>query len=150
MVVVSPENFAITRQRGFTLQGISSSNRKKAERIERGDRVLFYISGIRRFAATATVASGIQESHEPLWKSPKEGEDFPHRFGIRRNVLLREEDFLDADEISPRLDYVRKWPPERWPLAFQGDLHLISKRDLQLLEVEMRKVLNRRRSAARR
>jgi hypothetical protein len=38
------------------------------------------------------------------------------------------------------MEYVRRWPPEYWPLAFQGNLHILPKSDFELLEQEMHKV----------
>ena len=44
---------------------------------------------------------------------------------------------IDARMLAPRLQYVKKWAPERWPLAFEGLLHLIPKQDFSVIEVEM-------------
>ena len=42
---------------------------------------------------------------------------------------------------------MRKWPPEDWHLAFQGNLHLLSKSDFFLLETEMLKLRDGREQA---
>ena len=57
MIVMSPENFEITRERGFDMVGLKSRHRKKAERMALGDRVLFYVAGSQVFPLTATVNS---------------------------------------------------------------------------------------------
>ena len=44
MVADSVENFRITRELGFTVQGMASRQRRKAQRMESGDRLLFYIT----------------------------------------------------------------------------------------------------------
>ena len=54
MVVLTPENFHILQGNGFTLMGLERSLKKRAQRMEVGDRVLFYVQGQRFFAATAT------------------------------------------------------------------------------------------------
>ena len=36
------------------------------------------------------------------------------------------------------MEYTKKWPPEHWRLAFQGNLHKIPQSDYKLLEREMR------------
>jgi hypothetical protein len=41
------------------------------------------------------------------------------------------------------MQYVKKWAPEQWPLAFQGLLHLVPKQDFALIEDEMRKGVKR-------
>ena len=49
MVADSVENFRITRELGFTVQGMASRQRRKAQRMEPGDRLLLYITGIQGF-----------------------------------------------------------------------------------------------------
>ena len=143
MLVGSEENFRITQERGFKIQGVTSVQRRKARRMQPGDRVLYYLKDARAFAATATVTSGYREDHTPIWVSRKQGEDYPLRIDIRPEVALQQEQWLDARQLGPTLEYVRKWPPELWPLAFQEELHLLSQRDFRLIEDEMRKVKER-------
>ena len=144
MLVISPENFRITRELGFTVQGFRSVLRRRVERMEVGDRLLFYLSWAQRFAATATVTSTYFEDHTPAWKSHKPDEGYPYRVHIEPTVDLEEDEFLDARQIGPRMEYIKKWMPEWWPLAFQGDLHLIPRKDLSLIEEEMKKVASAR------
>ena len=140
MLVLSQENYRITKEQGFTVQGLPSTLKRKVQRIEVGDRMLFYISGIQRFAAAATVTSAFFEEHTRLWGGHRPDEDYPYRVGIEPAVVLDEEEFIDAMQIAPRMDYVKKWIPEWWPLAFTGDLHLIPKKDFSLIEEELEKL----------
>jgi hypothetical protein len=39
---------------------------------------------------------------------------------------------------------VKRWAPEDWPLAFQGQIHLLSSQDFALIEHEMRRTIDRR------
>jgi hypothetical protein len=112
--------------------------------MEPGDRLLYYVMGVQGFGATATVTSDCTENHEIIWKSDGREDDFPWRVNIQAEVILEDEQFLDAREIGPRMEYVRKWPPEYWPLAFQGNLHILPKSDFELLELEMHKVKSKR------
>ena len=68
MMVTSLENFEITRKLGFTVQGLKSYHQRKVQRIEPGDRILYYIRGERYFGATATVTSRYFEDRSPTWK----------------------------------------------------------------------------------
>ena len=45
MIVQTEENYKITFDRGFDLVGLTKRQRKRAQRMEPEDRVLFYISG---------------------------------------------------------------------------------------------------------
>ncbi|HYU21464.1 MAG TPA: EVE domain-containing protein [Chloroflexota bacterium] len=145
MIITSPENFEITRQRGLNVLGLKARHRKKAERMASGDRVLYYISRHQAFPATATTTSGFFEDHRVIWKNAeRRPEVFPWRVHIRPDMVLEEHEYLDARQIAPRLLYVKRWPPEDWPLVFQGQLHLLSAADFSLIEHEMRRLIERR------
>ena len=138
MLVLSPDNFRVTSELSFTVQGFRSAQRRKADRMEVGDRLLFYISGIQRFGATATITSTVFEEHSPVWKSPKPGEEFPYRVRIAPVATLEDDELMDARQIGPRMEYVKRWIPEWWAMAFQGELHLIPRKDFALIEDEMK------------
>ena len=148
MVVTTLENYRITRGHDCTVQGFKGKLRKRVEGMEVGDRMLFYIGREKWFAASATVTSTFFEEHNQVWVSPSGREEYPYRVHIEPEALLEEEEFLDAREIGPRMEYVKKWTPERWPLAFIGDLHLVPKKDFSLIEDEMKKVISSRRRSA--
>ncbi len=141
MMITNLENFRVTRDLGFTVQGLNAHLQRKAQRIEPGDRILYYIGGKRYFAATATATSRYAEDPAPVWK--KEGNNSPWAFkvNIQSQYILDENEFIDACQLAPRLEYVRKWAPEDWYIAFaQSKLHLLPKKDFMLIEEEMRKI----------
>ena len=143
MVVVSTENFHIIKERDFSVYGFRAKLKKRVERMEVGDRMIFYLSREQRFPATVTVTSTMFEDREPLLNSASGQEDFPCRVRIEPAVVLEEEDYIDARQLGPTLEYVKKWIPERWPLAFVGDLHLVPKKDLFLIEDEMKRITSK-------
>ena len=53
MIVTTPENFEIMRSQGFKVQGIKANHHRKAQRIEPGDCILYYVGHERFFGATA-------------------------------------------------------------------------------------------------
>ncbi len=140
MMITSLENFRVTRDLGFTAQGLNAHLHRKAQRIEPGDRILYYIGGKRFFAATATATSRYLEDPAPAWK--KEGNSpWAFKVNIHSQYVLDENEFIDACQMAPRLEYVRKWAPEDWYIAFaQSKLHLLPKKDFMLIEEEMRKI----------
>jgi len=136
-LVTSPDNIAKTRALGFTLQGIKKAHRKKAEKMQPGDRIVLYATGRQAFAFTATITSPYFEDHAPIWTSDKAGEDYPFRFEITPNVVLDEEDFVPAALLVEQMEYARKWPPQHWRLAFQGNVHPLPEHDFTLIEEMM-------------
>ena len=139
-VVLTPENYSITKKKGFKLQGLKSTQKKKVRRIEVGDRILFYITELQVFAAVVTATSAFFEDTTKIWSSHDDNEVFPYRVNIEADFVLEESEYIDAHQIVPRMDFVKKWIPEFWPLAFIGDLHIIPKADLLLIESEMERI----------
>jgi hypothetical protein len=147
MIVTSPENFRRTRELGFSVQGVKRRHRRRMDSVRPGDRVLYYVTGRMAFTATATVTSPVFEDHTPIWRSARREEDYPWRVHIRPDRVLADAAVISARDVAFRLEYVRKWPPEHWTLAFQGNLHQLPRTDFQLIEAELER-LQRRPGAA--
>jgi hypothetical protein len=140
IIVGSIENFRRTAEREFTVQGIKSRHRKKAERMKAGDKIVYYLTGIKAFGAISTITSPYFESHEVIWKSgdpKKEAEDYPFRVETTPDLVLEEADLVPAEGVARRMSYVSKWPAENWTLAFQGNVHEIGGGDYELIRGEM-------------
>jgi hypothetical protein len=140
MFVEAPQNFEITRNIDFSLFGMGSKYRRRAERMQPQDRVLFYVNGIRKWPASATITSTYFEDNSPLWHPTTRNESFQFRVKLKADIVLDEEDYIDAMILGPRLDYVKRWAPENWPLAFWDRLHLLPQRDFRLIEGEMERI----------
>jgi hypothetical protein len=147
MLVSSPENLRKTREHGFSIQGVKARHRRRVDSMRPGDRVLYYVTGRMAFAASVTVTSPLYEDHTPIWRSARREEDYPWRVHIRGDIVLEDLDWVTAKDLAFRLEYVRKWPPEHWTLAFQGHLHQLPQKDFALIEGELDRS-RRRRSAA--
>ena len=139
MITCNEENFNITRNLDFTVQGLKSEYRRKVQRVEKDDRLLYYVFGIRKFTATATVTASYQEVENEIWQNEGSA-TWPYRVEIKPELVLDEEQYITAGLLAHRLDYIRRWPPENWYMAFQGNLHLLPKGDFFLIEEEMKKL----------
>src|SRR5690349_4979366 len=60
-------------------------------------------------------------------------EIYPWRVQAEAVLVLPEEEFVPAEELAADLEHVRKWPPDHWHLAFQGQLRTIGEADAELL-----------------
>jgi hypothetical protein len=125
---------------GFSVAGMKERHRRKAERVQPGDRVLFYLTGIQRFGGTATITDTYFEDRgNRIWESKKAGEyPYPWRFPIKPNLILTPEQFVSAESLLPRLEWVKKWPASHWQLAFQGNVHVLSDADFDIIESAIR------------
>ena len=140
MVVQTTEEFEISREMGFTLHGLRFSQRRRAQRMEPQDSLLYYVSGIRRWSAIATITSTYFEDRTPIWTTNGNAQEYPYRVKLEPALVLDEKDYIDALQLAPRLEYLKRWAPERWPEAFVDTLHLLPQRDFRLIEGEMKRV----------
>jgi hypothetical protein len=145
LITLTPENHAITRSNGYSLLGLRSRHRKKAERMALGDRIVYYVLHERTFPATATVTSGYFEDRHPVWVNDERKDDpFPYRLHTEPRQVMEPWEALDGAAIAPRLLYLKRWAPEHWFLALQSDVHLLSAADFQLVEREMERIIQSR------
>lgn len=135
----SPENFAATRARGFRLIGMKERRRRQAMDVEVGDRIVFYLTRVGRFGGSVRITSDMFEDREPVWPGkPGSPDPYPWRFETEPEVVLDEADWVPAEEVKDALEHVRKWPPEHWKLAFQGQLRTVSDADADVLTERLR------------
>lgn len=136
ILVGSPGNFEKTAELGFSIQGMKSRHRKKAERMGPGDKIAYYVTGRKAFAGISTIESPYFESRERIWLSgdpTKAAEDYPFRVRISPDIILPDADFVAAEGIARRMTYTKKWPEKNWTLAFQGNVHEIDEDDFQII-----------------
>jgi len=140
ILVSSVDNWQKTVDRDFTIQGMKSRHRKKAEQMKPGDKFIYYVTGLKAFAGITTVTSTYFEDHEPIWVSgnaKKADEDYPFRVHIAPDLALERDQFVPAEGLARQMIYASKWPEKNWTLAFQGNVHLIPKADYDLIRTAL-------------
>ena len=135
----SPENFAATRDLGFTLIGMKERRRLQAQQMVPGDRIVLYLTRVKAFAGSLLLAGELFEDRTPVWPGkPGAPDPYPWRFPAVPETVLPEDRWVPAQELAGELEHVRKWPAEHWTLAFQGQLRTVSERDAALLVGRLR------------
>jgi hypothetical protein len=135
----SPENFAATAERGFSVIGLKERNRRRAEEIEPGDRIVFYLTKVMRFAGSVLVTGELYEDREKIWPGkPGKADPYPWRLATEPELVLDEAGWVAAEELKDELEHIRKWPPEHWKLAFQGQVRPVSGADAERLLARLR------------
>ena len=135
----SPENFAATRERGFTLIGCKEIRRNMALQMEPGDRIVFYLTRVGVFAGSVLIRGEMFEDRTPVWPGkPGKADAYPWRFETEPELVLDEDQWVDAEELKGTLEHIRKWPAEHWKLAFQGQLRTVSDADADALVERLR------------
>jgi hypothetical protein len=134
----SPENFAATREHDFTVIGLKERRRRQALEIESGERIVFYLTKVMAFAASALVTGELFEDRTKIWPGkPGKADSYPWRFPIEPEWVLDETAWIPAETLIDELEHIRKWPREHWKLAFQGQLRTVSDADAQLLTARL-------------
>jgi hypothetical protein len=131
----SLENFRINVERGFDVIGFKERRRRQAQEFEPGDEIVFYVTGVQAFGGSAIVRSEMFEDRTPIWPQGKKKypEPYPWRVEAEPGLILDEAVFIPAESLADELEHVRKWPPQHWHLAFQGQLRTVSDADARLL-----------------
>ncbi len=142
VVVGSKENYDISKDLGFTVQGVKTRQRKKAHQMKPGDKMVYYLTGLMVVAGIATIKSEVYEDDSFIWPcSSAKPDPYPWRFKIEPDVIPKNEtDFVSVRPIAPQLQYLKKWPEKNWTLGFQGNVHQWPKQDYELV----RKLLKNR------
>jgi predicted RNA-binding protein len=143
----SLENFRINVERGFDVIGFKERRRNQAEEFQPGDEIFFYVTGIQAFGGIAGVKSEMFEDRTRIWPAKSTAakktaaaskpEVYPWRVEAEPVLVLPEEAFVPAEELATELEHVRKWPPDHWHLAFQGQLRTIGEADADVLRERM-------------
>jgi hypothetical protein len=134
----SPENYAATREHGYRVIGLKERNRNRALELVPGDRIVLYLTRVMAFAASIRVTDELYEDRAKIWPGkPGKADPYPWRFETEPVLILDEDAWVPAEELAPELEHVRKWPPEHWTLAFQGQLRTVSDHDAELIRERM-------------
>ncbi|MCS7207197.1 MAG: hypothetical protein NZ951_04580 [Dehalococcoidia bacterium] len=136
MITLTPQEYEDLRGRKFASLYLHPRHKRKADRMAVGDRVLLFVKKKQVFAGTATVAGPAQAEGSP-----------PQRLVVPLQPVLVPEEVpaVDARLLAPSLEYVKRWRPEDWPLAFVEQMHLLSRRDFEVVETELRRATRGRR-----
>ena len=141
LVVTSPENFKFDREHlRFKLQGLPYRFRKQVQRMQIGDRVVYYVMKLQKFGATATVTGDYFNDSSKLWTD--KDEMWPSRRPSESNIVLDDDELIDAKNLVPYLSFIEN--KEKWGVYFQGSMKTIPEEDFLLIESEMKKVIAER------
>lgn len=138
LVITSPSNFRHDRETlKFKAQGLPYRFRKSVQRMQRGDKVVYYIMGLQRFGATATVTGEYYEDDSKLWTD--EEEMWPARCPSEPDLVLLDDELIDAKKLVPNLSFIQR--KNVWGTYLQGSIKQIPEDDFKLIESEMKKII---------
>lgn len=119
----------------FMVCGWPQRFRKRVQRMEIGDNIILYNYILRKFMGTIRIESNYYIKNEPYIElNDLQSNSYNYYIKTKPEVVLSDIEAIPAGNIAPRLEYLKKWSPERWPLAFFDSLHLLPQQDYRLLE----------------
>ena len=140
LIVTSPANFKRDREfLGFRIQGLPF-DRRSVQKMQLGDKVVYYIMSLQKFGATASITGEYFEEHKKLWTD--DDEVWPARRASESEIILRDDELIDAKKLVPNLSFIEK--KEVWGVYLQGSIREIPEEDFRLIESEMKKVVAER------
>jgi hypothetical protein len=95
--------------------------------------VIYYLVGVKSVGGLAEVTGTYFEDETPLWVSNKPGEVYPFRFPVKLIYARDKDNYLPMESIVHTLTYPKRWPPQHWTLAFQGNVHVLSDDDYAII-----------------
>src|SRR3990167_9770018 len=137
-LVTHPDNFEIMKAKNIA--AMKAKRRSFAQKVQVGDKVVFYLTKIGKFGGVAEFKSKFREEKSKIFPEEKENEVHPWRFDVKFEVKLYEDGYVPAEEFKDKLKYLKKWPSKYWKLGFQGNVHEIPKEDYETLKNSFKEV----------
>lgn len=102
---------------GGTVSGFRESRWKTVQRIQPGDYLLCYLTGVSRFIAVLEVTSKAFKDNSPIW----EDDDFPCRLNVKSVVSLTPETAVPISELRDKLSiFENLTSPHAWTGRLRG------------------------------
>ncbi len=139
LLVGSESNWLLSQERGFTVAGMKARWEKAAGEVKPGDTVFFYLIGLQVIAGECTVTGETYYDESPIWDCTKVDEQYPWRFPTEPAVIREQSNYLSVKDFLPDYEYATKWTPQRWTLAFQGNVHRLNDHDYELIHAHLLK-----------
>lgn len=133
LIISSPNSLKVTRAFDYKIAGMKQRWRKAAASVRPGDTLFFYVTGLKAIAAELRVVGTFFEDNEPIWLEDQPHDYFALRFPTEPVKVREAGDYLSVKDFLADYQYARKWSPQHWTLAFQGNVHRLNEQDYQLI-----------------
>src|SRR3972149_9949000 len=101
VLVTHPDNFKIMKQKNIC--AMKAKRKSYAEKVEIGDKVVFYLTKIGKFGGEAEIKSKFREDKSKIFTEEKPGETHPWRFDVKFEVALSEDQYVSAENFKDKL-----------------------------------------------
>jgi hypothetical protein len=123
------------RSAGAAVSGFRESRWKTVQRIQPGDMLLCYLTGVSRWVGILEVASKPFQDSTPIWT----GESFPCRIKVKVVVALDPEYGVSVLTQRDRLSFFQKMvSPIAWTGQFRGSPKEFKREDAEVIVADLR------------
>ncbi len=133
LLVGSESNFILSKERGFNVSGMKARWKKAAGEVRPGDTVFFYLIGLQVIAGECLVTGEAYFDESPIWDCTKIDEQYPWRFPTKPTLIREQGKYLSIKDFIAEYEYAQRWSPQRYSLAFQGNVHRLKDHDYELI-----------------
>ena len=137
LLVGSESNWLLSKERGYNVAGMKARWKKAASEVRPGDTVLFYLIGLQVIAGECNVTGEAYYDESPIWDCTKVDEQYPWRFPTEPVAIREQGSYLSVKDFLADYKYATKWTPQRWTLAFQGNVHRLNDHDYELIHNQL-------------
>lgn len=115
-------------------EGRGGVNVQRLSEMLPGDRIIFYATGICKFAGIAEITESIYQDETKIWDNG----DFPYRVKIKPVIYLKKEEWVDVRNLVNDLEYFKN--KIQWSMHFMQNLRPVSKKDYELIEKSLKSI----------
>lgn len=98
------------------------------------DKIIFYATGIAKFAGIAEITESIYEDEAKIW----DNDIYPYRVKIKPVIYLPKEKWIDVKTMVNDLEYFKN--KIQWSMHFMQNLRPVSESDYEKILAKMNEV----------
>lgn len=135
LLVERYDNWKVDENSGFLQLGVSPKKLPTAQRMEKGDVLVTYVSGIKAFSDVREITSDA-----PIKLKVKYDYDEPFAMALNTKplVVLEESNWLSIYEVLEKLSFTKG--KKRWSNYFYHQLKHLSEENAKMLITEINKL----------
>ena len=112
-------------------EGRAGLNVNRLSELLPGDKIIFYATGIGKFAGIFEIVDSIYEDHKQIWKD----DIYPYRVKIEPIIYLSKEKWLEVRPLVKDLSYFKN--KVQWSMHFMQNLMNVEECDYKLIKEKM-------------
>ena len=137
LIITTPESYSYDIKNEFLVAGFPKRNEKSIKNFNEGDKIIYYITKISKFATISEVTGEYFFSKKPLWSDVVD--EWPHRVPTKPLYKITNEDnMVYIKDIWDDLEFISN--KNKWGSQVMGSFKRISEHDFNVIFKNIQKV----------